>query len=176
MGRLNKLTTYLIGSIENDLNCYRWRDNITKFLLPKGVRVLNPLEKPVENGKETPEIQQIIADLKNTEQYDKLVEYRDFRLIDLRCCDVSDFLIFYLDLDIITCGSWEEFFISNKAKKPILICCKQGKSRVPSWVFWSIPHQYIFSDWQSLKDYLINVDSNPSFVDNTDRWRFFKYA
>ena len=96
---------------------------------------------------------------------------KEIRCVDLRLIDKSDFLIVNLDLDVHPCGSYEEIFTANRAKKPILICIKQGKKHIPDWLFGTIPHQMFFCNWNDLKNYLNHIDCD-EFIESHKRWQF----
>ena len=87
-------------------------------------------------------------------------------------CDMADMLIVNIDLTIPTCGTWEELFTANRAKKPILVRVVQGKAHAPGWLFGTIPHQHIFSTWQEICDYVREVDSG-DYIPTYNRWLFF---
>jgi hypothetical protein len=48
----------------------------------------------------------------------------------------------------------------------------QGKHKTPDWLFGTIPHQMIFSNWEEIKHYLehINISEN---IETHRRWYFF---
>ena len=94
------------------------------------------------------------------------------RRVDLRLVDISDFLIVNLDLEIHPCGTYEEIFTANRCKKPIIIHMEQGKNKAPDWIFGTIPHQMIFSNWENLKSYLLHINSDKN-IECYKRWQFF---
>jgi len=97
------------------------------------------------------------------------------RSVDLRMVDMSDFLIVNLDMDIHTCGSYEEIFWANRLKNPILIHCEQGKARgCPDWLFPVLPHQHIFDKWTDICKYLWEVHTGLD-TETYNRWMFFNY-
>jgi hypothetical protein len=88
-------------------------------------------------------------------------------------CDISDFLIFYVDKNIHLCGSYYEFTISNLARKPILCVVKQGKKETPKWIFGCIPHQFLFNSFEEMLSYLNYVDQSEEEPPHFKRWTFF---
>lgn len=48
----------------------------------------------------------------------------------------------------------------------------QGKQEAPDWLFGTIPHQFIFSSWKEIQEYLLIVNSGGD-IDRMDRWCFF---
>jgi nucleoside 2-deoxyribosyltransferase len=172
--RLKNQRVYLAGAMDRVADRGNgWRDNITPFLENLGVIVFNPIKKPTVIGKEDAETHQYKLHLKAEKKYDELSHLmKIIRSVDLRLVDISDFLIVNLNLDIHPCGTYEEIFLANRSKKPVVVHMEQGKSNAPDWLFGTIPHQMIFSTWNELKNYLqyINTDSQ---IEHHNRWRFF---
>ena len=94
------------------------------------------------------------------------------RSVDLRLVDISDLLIVNLDLDIHPCGTYEEIFWANRQKKPIIIHMVQGKEHAPDWLFGTVPHQMIYSDWNDIYGYLEHINSSEN-INTHNRWYFF---
>jgi nucleoside 2-deoxyribosyltransferase len=174
MNRLKNQRVYLAGAMDRVADRgATWRDNITPFLESLGVVVFNPISKPSETGLEDQDAHSIKKKLKEKCQYDELsLMMKNIRAVDLRLVDISDFVIVNLDLNVHPCGTLEEIFWANRQKKPILIHMVQGKQQTPDWLFGTIPHQMIFSNWEEIKAYLsyINLSEN---IDNHKRWYFF---
>ena len=174
--RLYGMRAYLCGAIDRaEDGGINWRDYISNFLSNLNVCILNPCNKPTNKGEEGYIAREKRQQLLNNEQYDELSKkIKILRIIDLRLVDISDFIIFYLDPSIHLCGSYNEVFIANIQKKPILTCVEGGKNNTPHWIFGTIPHQHIFNNWQELKEYLVHVDQDEN-VEHYKRWTFFKY-
>jgi nucleoside 2-deoxyribosyltransferase len=174
LNRLNTQRVYLAGPMDRVVDRgATWRDDITPFLKDMGVRVLNPIYKPIDIGIEDETTHSIKQKLKHEENYDELTRImKEIRNVDLRMVDISDFLIVNLDLDIHPCGTLEEIFWANRQKKPILIHMVQGKKHTPDWLFGTIPHQMVFSSWSELKDHIVYINSNPE-INFHKRWYFF---
>ena len=96
---------------------------------------------------------------------------KTIRSVDLRLVDISDFVIVNLDLDVHPCGTLEEIFWANRQKKPIVVHMVQGKSHTPDWLFGTIPHQMIFSNWEDIQDYLKHINSDEN-IDTYNIWYF----
>lgn len=174
MNRLKNQRVYLAGAMDRvpDRGT-TWRDNITSFLEDMGVVVFNPIKKPSSEGSEDKETHSTKLKLKNQQRYDELSSMmKTIRAVDLRLVDISDFLIVNLDLDHYACGTWEELYLSNRSKKPILIHIEQGKQNTPDWLFGALPHQWFFSEWSDLRSYLLHVNCDEN-IDHYNRWRFF---
>lgn len=174
MNRLHNQRVYLAGAMDRvEDRGSGWRNNITPFLTNLGVIVFNPIIKPTNIGLEDNDTHQIKTKLKKMGRYDELTSImKTIRSVDLRLVDISDFLIVNLDLDIHPCGTYEEIFWANRQKKPIIVHMTQGKDHAPDWLFGTIPHQMIFSSWESIKEYLIHINTNTN-INNYNRWYFF---
>lgn len=172
--RLRNQRVYLAGAIDRvDDKGRGWRDEITPFLKSLGVVVFNPILKPTEIGLEDNDTHLIKHKLKSQKRYDELSSMmKVIRSVDLRLVDISDFLIVNLDLSIHPCGTYEEIFWANRQKKPILIHMVQGKEHTPDWIFGTIPHQMIYSDWNDIYAYLEHIHSSEN-IDSHKRWYFF---
>jgi hypothetical protein len=135
-----------------------WRERITPKLKKVGVVVIDPCDKPIDVGQEI-ENKDLRKKLKSEEKYKELAELmKPIRSVDLRFCDVSDFIIVYLDMSTSMIGTLEELFWANREKKPILVWCPQGKNQAPDWLFATVPHEHIFSTEEELLTYIYNVD------------------
>jgi nucleoside 2-deoxyribosyltransferase len=174
MNRLKNQRAYLAGAIDRvDDKGRGWREEITPFLQSLGIIVFNPITKPIEIGLEDNDAHVIKYKLKSQKRYDELNSMmKIIRSVDLRLVDISDFLIVNLDLSIHPCGTYEEIFWANRQKKPILIHMVQGKEHTPDWLFGTIPHQMIYSDWIDIYAYLEHIHSSEN-IDSHNRWYFF---
>jgi len=172
--RLVNQRVYLAGAMDRVADRGNgWRDNITPFLTDLGVVVFNPIKKPSTIGQEDETTHKLKIKLKLDQNYDELSSVmKVIRSVDLRLVDISDFLIVNLDLEIHPCGTYEEIFWANRQKKPIIVHMVQGKQKAPDWLFGTIPHEMIFSSWESLKDYLLHIH-NDSDITTFNRWYFF---
>ena len=177
---ITPISCYLSGYINEEkiVECKKWRDDMTAFLLPRNVRVFNPL-KHVFWG--TSEIDRV-----KRPRMDRLLKQGEFRKLrdemkslnhwDLRCVDLSSFLIVLIDPRIYTCGTFEEIFIANKSQKTVLIVNPLGKKKMPNWLFGRFPHEHFFNSFDALKKYLHNIDVNPKYKwtqADKKRWLFF---
>lgn len=174
MNRLAKQRVYLAGAMDRVKDRgTTWRENITPFLETMDIVVFNPLSKPSTIGAEDNNTHMLKKNLKAKEDYNGLSDImKTIRRVDLRLVDISDFLLVNLDLDTHPCGTYEEIFLANRQKKPIIIHMEQGKQNAPDWLFGTIPHNYIFSTWLEIKNYLNYINST-STIDDQNRWYFF---
>ena len=145
---------------------------MANHLLNINVTVLDPSNKPIDIGIEDLENRELRRGWKKRGEYDEISQsMRIIRNTDLRMVDLSDFLIVNLDLDSHPCGTYEELFLANRQKKPIIVRIPQGKENTPDWLLGTIPHETIFSDWNQVKSYLHAINEGRSKVDS--RWMFF---
>ena len=172
--RLTGMRTYLAGAMDRVADGgVGWRNRISPMLKSMGVTVLNPCDKPVEVGIEDSQTRGEIERLKSSRQYDKIRKtYGVIRTLDLRCVDISDFIIASIDINVHACGTYEEVAVANSQKKPVLIWCQQGKENAPNWLFFMLPHQHIFGSLDELLEYLANVHSGRDH-NHYKRWFFF---
>lgn len=174
MNRLKLQRCYEIGAMDRVKDGgVGWRRMITPWLQERGVVVLDPTNKPINLGVEDVWARQEIHRLIQTDQWDEIrPRFQQIATTDLRMCDMADFVVVNLDLDIHPCGTYEEIFTVNRSKKPILIHIEQGKKAVPHWLLFRLPHSLMFSTWNELKTYLDHIDKDEK-IDDLDRWRFF---
>lgn len=175
----NKLAysrAYLIGPIDRVEGLgIEWRLDMSAFLWSNHIGVLNPCDKPTkELWSEGEEWAAYKKELKLNNK-DKLHnEMAKIAAFDLRCVDICDFAIMHVDIDVHTCGSYNEQAWISLQRKPILIHCKQGKNNVPDWLFGVCKHSEFFSTWVDLKDYITQLaytDFKPH-----KRWQFLDYS
>lgn len=151
-----------------------WREKVKVELEKYGVIVLNPCNKPIALGREDEKGRNYINSLKHDGKYDKVAKLlKEIRSIDLRMVDVSDFIILNVDISIHMCGSYEELTLANRQKKPCLLHIEQGKQECPNWIFGMIPHEHIFSSWDSLIKYLSVIHT---VGPDHKRWVLFNYG
>ena len=174
MNCLEGMRVYLAGAMDRVPDGgVEWRQKIRPTLKSFGVRVLDPCDKPVEVGIEDSTTRSNIQSLKIRGEYSKIrKEYGVIRTLDLRCVDVSDFIIASIDINVHACGTYEEISVANSQKKPVLIWCQQGKINAPNWLFFMLPHQHIFDSIDDLLVYLANIDSGKD-TKHYKRWFFF---
>ena len=166
---------YLIGAMDRVKDGgVGWRRQIIPKLNKLGVIVFDPTNKPTRGiGIEDSKNRDRISNLKKRGKYDEASDLaKPIRTMDLRMVDTSDFIICNLDIDVHACGTYEELFLANREKKPILIHVEQGKTNVPHWLLATIPHQHIFDSWTELLDYLSRV-ANGKDTKDYKRWIFF---
>ena len=170
--KLQNLRVYLCGCMDRVPDGgVGWRRMIANYLTNKNVTVLDPSNKPIDIGIEDLENREVRKKWKSDGDFDKVAEsMKIIRNTDLRMVDLSDFLIVNLDLDHHPCGTYEELFLANRQKKPIILRVEQGKDNIPDWLLGTIPHEMMFSSWASVKKYLDFIDGGGT---PGSRWMFF---
>jgi nucleoside 2-deoxyribosyltransferase len=173
---LKNLSFYLVGPIDLAHGLGKdWRDDITVFLKERKASVIDPLDKPIDDASE----------LEDRDKREQLIKDRDWtglrkivkriRAVDLRFVDKADALIVNYDISIPMCGTFEEIFLANRERKPIILMCPQGKHKINQWMFGTLPHQLFFESWGEVKAYLNYIHkTRRSQIDTVgDRWLFF---
>lgn len=176
MNRLVGMRGYLCGAIELDEDLGRdWRDMIQEETKDLRITWLNPCKKPIDIGYEDLENHEHRRKLKDEHRWDEIRDaMKVVRCVDLRMVDIADFLVVSLDVSIHTCGTYEEIFLANRQKKPIIVRVKQGKEYTPDWLFATLPHQMIFSTWGGVQYYLSHIAGDQQ-IDSHNRWFFFNF-
>lgn len=174
MNILSKTKCTVIGPMQYS-NGRGIRDYFKSELEKLDITMFDHYNKPFDN-RELEECESKAAELKEwaeTEQYDKIAELKPIRSFDLALIEKSDFIIFHFIPGIVTVGSWEEFFLANRSKRPIFFITEGGKKLTPYWVFWTIPHKYIYSSKEEVVEILNKINSGEKLIDES-RWRLLK--
>ncbi len=180
MNRLKGQLCYVAGPIDDVSieEATSWRNDTTIFLKKMNVGVIDPTKKPLKDNFPELESKEFRKLMKQDGKYNELAALfkKHIRQPDLRACDKSDFLIAYLDLSKVICGTWEEIFECNRAKKPVLVVIKQGKVNCPDWLLATVEPAHIFSTFDELKEYLTFVNEAEYVVpESYGRWVWFNY-
>jgi len=158
-------------------NGVAWRRVITPILKQMGVVVLDPTAKPIEIGVEDSKARGVLAAMKAD---GKIAEAREamkvIRRVDLRCIDLSSFVIVRLD-GTPTVGTYEEIAMSVSQSKPTLIWLdgKLNKNNVSDWILAQVPLEYLFESMDDLVAYLRRIDSSEKHPEDR-RWMLFDLA
>jgi len=177
MNRLLHSRGYLCGAMDRVADGGEgWRIDLQQRLTHLGIFWLDPTHKPIDIG---------IEDAKNRARVDQYKKeglfklsgecYKDVRHVDLRMVDISDFLVVNINLDVHACGTYEELFLANRQKKPVIIHMEQGKINTPNWLLATLPHEMIFSAWDEVIEYFQHVATGES-VCTHNRWTFFDFT
>jgi len=176
MNRLAFNRGYLAGAMDRVPDGgIEWRQDIQKELADLKVFWLDPTNKPIDIGIEDIANRRIRKEAKLQGRYDLIQhDMKVIRGVDLRMINISDFMVVNIDMEVHACGTYNELFLANTEKKPIIIRVEQGKAACPDWLLGTIPYQMIFSTWQEVYDYLRHVAYDKK-VDTFRRWFFFNF-
>ena len=174
MGLLQGTSCTVIGAMQHSADGRSVRKNMTDQLGKRGIIVYDHYKKPfVEAVEEHEDRREYMNSLLEKEDYDAITGLKNIRTFDLKLIDISDFIVFVFDPKVLTCGSWEEVFWANRLKKPIFFINVAGKKTTPFWVFWTIPHKYIYSSVEDFYKVIDDLDSGKHPMDN-ERWKLLK--
>tara|TARA_A100001391_G_scaffold172537_1_gene134055 strand:+ start:786 stop:1421 length:636 start_codon:yes stop_codon:yes gene_type:complete len=176
VNKLEGLRCYLAGPIDAaDDDGVGWRKDATKWLKARGVKVLDPCDKPISYAeyKEIDTEKQKMMELKENGRYFELSQrMREIAHVDLRMTDISDFLIVYLNPNITMFGTIHELINSLNQKKPTLVVVEGGKRCASNWLFGIMDFNFIFDSFEELYDFLGLIDTE-AIQANLSRWVFF---
>lgn len=150
------------------------RLKIKKELNKLNITLWDHYDRPfIEKIEESEQTHSLLKHYRESGQYDKISEYRSIRLQDLAMVDAANFIICIFEKKTFSAGTMEEFFWANRIKKPIFFIWGDGKENCPFWIFWTIPHKYIYSSIDEALDMIRKIDSGEKEIDNS-RWRLMK--
>ncbi len=140
------------------------------------IKVFDHYHSPFEEDciKEDENTVKLINEYIETENWDGLEKFKDIRTHDLSLIDKSDFIIVQYISNTTMCGTWEEFFTANRMKKPIFFIT-DNKKTTPAWVYWTIPHKYIYQKKEEVVNILNKINNGNIKIDNK-RWRLLKQS
>lgn len=165
MNYLKNKKVYLAGPIQHQEGG-NWRTKVVEELTTMfGFEVFDPHADAKQQWWDTLKV----AD--TNEDYDTIQRIaKDFCHKDLGIIDRQDCLIANLPYKVPTCGTYHEIISANTLKKPVLLVCEQGKTKVPFWLYGFIKHQMMFGSWADLYAYLKEV--NDGLHKDNRRWAF----
>ena len=176
LNRLQGLKCYLAGPIDYAKDDGKgWRNELKKWLVKKGVVVFDPCDKKVKHAKykEVDEEKKKMMALKRSGRYFELTQrMKEIVHYDLRMTDISDFLIVYMNPEIPMFGTIHELLNSLHQRKPTLVVVEGGKKNSSNWLFGIMDFNFMFDDFDDLRDYLNHVDDGTIQAD-LSRWVFF---
>lgn len=157
---------YLSGPIQYGIDD-DWRNQPRKILVEDyGIDLFDPFADPKQQW--LPSLQKARED-QDIELIKKIT--KGFVRKDLCLVDRSDFLIAYLPDKVPTTGTHHEIINSNNSKKPTLLVTNMDNiTHIPLWYFGFIDTKHMFAGWDSLFEYLNQVDQGNCRDD--DRWKF----
>ena len=175
--RLRYTRGYLCGAMDRVADGgEQWRISLQRELADLGIFWLDPTHKPIDIGIEDSQMREEIEKLKELAFFtEAAAPVKVIRAVDLRMVDISDFIVVNLDMDTHACGTYEELFLANRQKKPIIVRVEQGKRYAPNWLLATLPHEMIFSTWDQVKGYLRHVATDAT-IQHFNRWMFFDFS
>lgn len=161
MNFLKGKTTYLAGPIHHIDDCNSWRDKLTPHLEEMGVIVQNPCKKTIDNHSCINEDKEKLKELILKENFLEVKKvFFPILKADLRCVDVSHFIIFMYSPKTRQVGSTHELIMANLQKKPILLYYPREEiADFNPWIACLVKAQHIFSSWDLMIDYLKQVNN-----------------
>lgn len=176
--RLRASACYLAGPMTDCPNLgVSWRQSITTQLKSMGVVVLDPTNKPIEIGKEDAAARQNFKDMRDEGDYEGVRQFMKIvRRVDLRCVDLSSFVIVRLD-GTPTVGTYEEIAMAVSQCKPTLIWLDGdlNLNNVNAWLLSQVPLDHIFESKEDLLNYLNDIDTSKNHPLDR-RWILFDFA
>lgn len=178
MNRLRASACYLAGPMTHCDDLGRsWREEITPHLQRMGVAVLDPTQKPIEIGIENEEARETLARMREAGDLEGVRDFiKVIRRVDLRCVDLSSFLIVRLD-GTPTIGTYEEIALAVSQSKPVLLWLAGDLKRnnVNGWLLAQVQLDYVFESMEDLLEYLRGINESEQHP-NDRRWMLFDFA
>ncbi len=176
MNLLDGAICYLIGAIDNaDDKGSGWRKDLINECEDRNldIKFLDPTNKVTGLQKEIDEEHENIMSLKADGEFDKLsVIMKQIVREDHRSVDLSDFVVFYIDPSIHTCGSYFEFQSALTEKKPYYVIINGGKNVAPSWLFGICDHEMFVGSVEEVAEDLVLLNEGKKKMSN--RWVLFR--
>ena len=160
MGKLDKAIGYLSGGMEfvSD-HGVGWRREFIKasHIAQLKIDFVDPTNKP--GGVQIGERQKYQQQLQQEGRFKELKEYvGEYRHIDLRFTDYSDFLIVAVDPLVPQWGTANEVYMAENEHKPMFFICKGGLYQLPRWLFDVVELDHVFDNIQDVIGKLIQLD------------------
>lgn len=176
LNRLKNMRGYLCGAMDRVGDGGEgWRIDLQQELAGLEAWWLDPTHKPIDIGIEDAQMRDFANEMKECGQYDAVVpQIKITRCVDLRMVDISDFLVVNIDTGTHACGTYEELFLANRQKKPVIVRIEQGKANTPNWLLGTLPHEMIFSTWRGVYGYIRHIAHDP-IIKHLNRWFFFNF-
>lgn len=162
MNYLRNKTVYLAGSIHHTSDYSGWRDMMTPKLERFGLNVINPCKQTINGFGEVGEDKKTLKELIKSKDFKKVKEvFFPIMKKDLRCVDLSNFIIFCYIPSIRHVGSWHEVITAHQMqRKPVLLYYPaQEIEEFNPWAACLVKENHIFDDWDKMMLYLEEVDS-----------------
>lgn len=174
-GVLEKTNCLVIGPMEEDMEGGNSvRKKVKGNLSQIGINVWDHYSRPfVEEVEEDDMTHELLDQYRQSGQYEKIAEFKNIRRQDLSLVDTADFIICAFEKKTFSVGTWNEFFLADQLRKPIFFIWGEGKHKCPFWVFWTLPHHFIYSSLEECLETIHQINSGKIKIDNK-RWRLKK--
>lgn len=166
----------VIGAMEKDRSGGSlFRNQMEEKLSPMGIKVWNHYKKPIECSinEGDDELFEKLRKFREEENYEAIANYKQIRHNDLALIDKCDFVVCELNMEALSCGTWEELFWANRQKKPCFIFSVQGKKSIPIWLWWTLPTHYFYNDSDEIVEMLTRIHTGKIQIDS-DRWKLLR--
>lgn len=154
-----------------------WRDLVEKELGGRGITFLNPYSKPfIQEVKEDESSREEMAIWRENGDFDRVAaRMKRVRSDDLRCIDLSDWLLAFLKPKVASWGTGEEIPSAIRQKKPVFLVIDDPKGirACPYWFFGMIPHKYIYGSLEEAIETIKGIDDGKIDI-TSDRWHLLK--
>ena len=144
-----------------------WRPEPTKILSEKfGLNVFDPHADPKQQWVPALTIARANRDFQEMHRIASQFVQKDMAIVDR-----TAFGIWRLPYRVPTTGSIEEIISCNRAKKPTLLMCPEGKEFLPFWFHgYKSLGRYMFDSFDQVYTYLEEVQNGLHMTD--PRWAF----
>jgi hypothetical protein len=175
-GLLEKTNVLIIGPMEEDLETgAKTRAYAKESLAKLNINVWDHYSRPFLNEfSEDEKSHQKMIDLRENEEFEKLSDLRNIRRQDLALVDTADIIICVFDKKTFSVGTFNELFLADFLRKPIFFVWGEGKKKCPFWIFWTIPHNYIYNSLDEALETIKKINNGEKKIDSK-RWRLKKY-
>lgn len=175
-GLLEKTNVLVIGPMEEGL---KEGEEVRKYIKSRlgkiKINVWDHYSRPfMEEVEESEDSHLEMNYLRKTKQFEELAKFKDIRRQDLSLVDTADIIICVFNTKTYTTGTFEELFLANSLRKPIFFVWGDGKENCPFWMFWTLPHQYIYGSLDEALETIKKINNRTQEIDSK-RWRLKKY-
>lgn len=177
---LDRSWCYLAGPIEcvSD-GGVAWRREFIKLAKQVNLKIefLDPTNKPGKTLHQINEDRNYQKSLKIAGKWKELCDFvSEYRRLDLRIVDQSDFLVAMIDPTIPQWGTSNEIYEAERQHKPIFFVCKGGLVNLPNWLFGlvNLPDESkgirsnVFDNIEDVISELIKINNGEIPID--DEW------
>lgn len=163
MNYLKGKTVYLAGAISSEVDDgIGWRNTITPKLEKFGLNILDPCKKTINGVGEIGDDKKYLKQLIKMKDWKKVKEvFFPILKTDLRCVDLSHFIIVNYRPTIRTIGTIHEVITAHQLqRKPVLLYYPPNEiEEFNPWMACLVKEKHIFDDWNNMFNYLKEVDN-----------------